>query len=49
MVLSGTRPPVVGLTTYLNQAQMGVWDVRASFLPGPRSTVAERIEELKLH
>jgi len=27
------RPPVVGLTTYLNQAQMGVWDVRASFLP----------------
>lgn len=26
-------PPVVGLTTYLNQAQMGVWDVRASFLP----------------
>jgi dCTP deaminase len=23
--------------------------VRASFLPGPRSTVAERIEELKLH
>jgi len=24
---------VIGLTTYLNQAQMGVWDVRASFLP----------------
>src|SRR5207237_10124767 len=23
--------------------------VRASFLPGPRSTVAERIDELKLH
>jgi len=25
--------PVVGLTTYLQQAQTGVWDVRASFLP----------------
>ena len=24
---------MIGLTTYLNQAQMGVWDVRASFLP----------------
>jgi putative glutamine amidotransferase len=31
--LSGSRPPVVGLTTYLTRAQMGVWDVRASFLP----------------
>ena len=31
--LSGSRPPVIGLTTYLDQAQMGVWDVRASFLP----------------
>jgi putative glutamine amidotransferase len=28
------RPqPVIGLTTYLQQAQTGVWDVRASFLP----------------
>jgi putative glutamine amidotransferase len=28
------RPrPVLGLTTYLQQAQTGVWDVRASFLP----------------
>ncbi|MFE1647015.1 gamma-glutamyl-gamma-aminobutyrate hydrolase family protein [Microbacterium sp. P01] len=27
------RPPVVGLTTYLEQAKQGVWDVRASFLP----------------
>ena len=26
--------PVVGLTTYLQQAQSGVWDVHASFLPG---------------
>ena len=26
-------PPTVGLTTYLQQAQTGVWDVRASFLP----------------
>ena len=25
--------PVVGLTSYLQQAQTGVWDVRASFLP----------------
>ena len=25
--------PVIGMTTYLQQAQTGVWDVRASFLP----------------
>ncbi|MDT5191433.1 MAG: putative glutamine amidotransferase, partial [Mycobacterium sp.] len=25
--------PVIGLTTYLQQAQTGVWDVKASFLP----------------
>ena len=25
--------PVVGLTTYLERARQGVWDVRASFLP----------------
>ena len=25
--------PIVGLTTYLQQAQTGVWDVHASFLP----------------
>lgn len=25
--------PVVGLTTYLQQAQTGIWDVRASYLP----------------
>jgi putative glutamine amidotransferase len=31
--LSGSRPAVIGLTTYLNQAQTGVWDVRAGFLP----------------
>ncbi|MET0699050.1 MAG: gamma-glutamyl-gamma-aminobutyrate hydrolase family protein [Mycobacterium sp.] len=29
----GPRRPLVGLTTYLQQAQTGVWDVRASFLP----------------
>ena len=28
-----SRSPVIGLTTYLNQAQTGVWDVQASFLP----------------
>jgi putative glutamine amidotransferase len=31
--LNASRQPVIGLTTYLNQAQTGVWDVRASFLP----------------
>lgn len=25
--------PVIGMTTYLQQAQTGVWDVQASFLP----------------
>lgn len=30
---SGPGPPVIGLTTYLEQAQTGVWDVRAGFLP----------------
>ena len=33
MALSGSEHPVVGMTTYLEQAQTGVWDVRASFLP----------------
>ncbi len=36
MVSSGSdvnRTPVVGLTTYLERAKQGVWDVRASFLP----------------
>jgi putative glutamine amidotransferase len=28
-----TQRPIIGLTTYLEQAQTGVWDVRASFLP----------------
>jgi putative glutamine amidotransferase len=32
--LSGSdKPPVIGLTTYLSQARLGVWDVPASFLP----------------
>jgi putative glutamine amidotransferase len=30
--LSASRP-ALGLTTYLQQAQTGIWDVRASFLP----------------
>ncbi|WP_099040233.1 gamma-glutamyl-gamma-aminobutyrate hydrolase family protein [Mycobacterium neglectum] len=30
--MSGSRP-LVGLTTYLQRSQTGVWDVRASFLP----------------
>ena len=29
----GDRGPVIGLTTYLEQAKQGVWDVRAAFLP----------------
>src|SRR6478752_3059261 len=29
----GDRMPVIGLTTYLEQAKQGVWDVRAAFLP----------------
>lgn len=38
MALNGSEPgahprPVLGLTTYLQQAQSGIWDVRASFLP----------------
>lgn len=27
------RAPVIGITSYLEQARTGVWDVRASFLP----------------
>lgn len=30
--MSGSKP-IIGLTTYLEQAQTGVWDVQASFLP----------------
>jgi putative glutamine amidotransferase len=30
--LSGSKP-LIGLTTYLEQAQTGVWDVQAAFLP----------------
>ena len=30
---SSERRPVIGLTTYLEQAQTGVWDVQAAFLP----------------
>jgi len=33
VALNGSRRPVVGLTTYLEQAKQGVWDVRAAFLP----------------
>ena len=36
MGLSGSESigaPVIGLTTYLEQAQTGVWDVQAAFLP----------------
>ncbi len=29
----GSPRPLIGLTTYLQPAQTGVWDVRASFLP----------------
>ena len=30
---SGPAKPAIGLTTYLDQAQTGIWDVRGSFLP----------------
>ena len=30
---SHRRHPVIGLTTYLEQARQGVWDVKAAFLP----------------
>lgn len=33
MVSNGSDRPVIGLTTYLEQAAQGVWDVRAAFLP----------------
>ncbi|MGV8859114.1 gamma-glutamyl-gamma-aminobutyrate hydrolase family protein [Rhodoglobus sp.] len=33
MALSVSDRPVIGLTTYLEQAQTGVWDVPAAFLP----------------
>ncbi|WP_440312859.1 gamma-glutamyl-gamma-aminobutyrate hydrolase family protein [Leucobacter chromiireducens] len=29
----GKHAPIIGITSYLEQAQTGVWDVRASFLP----------------
>ena len=32
MALKGSKP-IIGLTTYLEQAQTGVWDVQAAFLP----------------
>ena len=31
--VSDQETPIIGLTTYLEQAQTGVWDVPASFLP----------------
>src|SRR3978361_355376 len=30
---SVSRRPLIGITTYLEQSQTGVWDVPASFLP----------------
>lgn len=33
MASSASDRPLIGVTTYLEQAQTGVWDVRASFLP----------------
>lgn len=31
--MSGSDAPIIGITTYLEQAKTGVWDVPASFLP----------------
>jgi putative glutamine amidotransferase len=33
VVLNASRRPVVGLTTYLEQVQAGIWDVPAGYLP----------------
>ncbi len=33
MASNASENPVIGLTTYLEQATQGVWDVRAAFLP----------------
>ena len=33
MASNASRRPVIGLTTYLEQAKQSVWDVRAAFLP----------------
>jgi putative glutamine amidotransferase len=33
VALNASRRPVVGLTSYLDQAQTGVWNVMAGFLP----------------
>nr|KGA06405.1 MAG: glutamine amidotransferase [actinobacterium acMicro-1] len=41
MASNGSRP-VIGLTTYLEQSQCGVWDVRASFLPEVYLTAVNR-------
>ena len=32
--MSASSSPIIGLTTYRQRAQSGVWDVQASFLPG---------------
>ncbi len=32
-VSESSAPPVIGVTTYLQRAQTGVWDVEAAFLP----------------
>ncbi len=45
MVSSGSEPsgaPLIGLTTYLQRAQTGVWDVRAAFLPEVYFAAVER-------
>jgi putative glutamine amidotransferase len=34
--------PFIGITTYLQQAQTGVWDVRAAFLPEEYFAAVER-------
>lgn len=36
------RRPVIGLTTYLQRAQTGVWDVQAAFLPEVYFAAVER-------
>ncbi len=33
MALSASKQPIIGLTTYRQRSQTGVWDVEAAFLP----------------
>lgn len=46
--MSDTIRPVIGLTTYLQRAQTGVWDVTASFLPEVYFAAVHRVGGIPL-